>query len=180
MKPLREIADQPMEWANKTAQKREYKLRAGQEVVASLRWEKAFGSLATAQAADGAWTLKRSGFLMPKVTARSSGADTEVLVFHPSWRSEGTVEFSSGARFRWLNTSFWHSEWAFANEKGDSLIHFKLHSGLMKQSAELRVEPEAASLPELSLLALLGWYVLILMSKDAGGAAAAAAAAAAG
>jgi hypothetical protein len=179
MKPLRAVADQPLEWTKGSGQKREYELRAGQEVVALLRWDKAFGSLAAATASEGEWTFKRSGFFSPRVTTRLLGSETEVLVFKPTWRCEGTVECSSGARFRWLNTGFWRSEWTFASENGDPLVHFKLHSALLKQSAEVRVEPGAASLPELSLLALLGWYVLVLMSQDAGATAAGAAVAAA-
>jgi hypothetical protein len=63
MKAIPEVADQPLRWTRPALLKREYELRAWDDVVATLRWQKTFGSLALAETADGTWTFKRSGFL---------------------------------------------------------------------------------------------------------------------
>lgn len=180
MKSIREVADQPLQWTQPKALKREYELRAGDDVVAFLRWEKAFGSLAAAESADGKWTFKRSGFLTPKVTVRIAGSESEVAVLRPTWRGEGTLECTNGYRYRWLNISFWRSEWAFINEAGQTLVRFKPQFAFFREGAEVKVEPGAVSIPDLSLLTLLGWYLMVLMSEDTGGAAAAAAASTSG
>ena len=96
MKPIRGVAGQPLRWTQPTLLKREYELHAGDEVVATLRWQKTFGSLALAEAADGTWTFKRSGFLRPKITVRVPGSETEVAVFKPAWGGEGTLRLSAG------------------------------------------------------------------------------------
>jgi hypothetical protein len=173
MKAIREVAEQALRWTQSSALAREFELRAGEEVVGTLRWQKAFGSLALAEAADGAWTFKRAGFLCPRVTVRLPGSEMEVAEFKPGWAGEGTLRLADGRSYQWQKTSFWRSEWAFAGEVGTALVHFKPEFAFFKHAAEVRVEPAAVAVPDLSLLALLGWYLMILMSEDAGGAAAA-------
>lgn len=172
MRSIREVAEQPLRWSQPSALKREYELHAGDDVVATLRWQKTFGSLALAETAGGSWTFKRSGFLRPKVTVRMLGSEMEVGVFKPGWGGEGTLRFSEGPCYEWQNTSFWRSEWAFANDAGESLVHFKPEPAFFKQSAEVKVELCAVALPELSLLTVLGWYLMLLLSEDSAGAAA--------
>ena len=167
MRSIRELSGQPLRWAQPGAFTREYELRAGDEVLATLRWQKTFGSLALAAAADGTWTFKRSGFLSPQVTVRLPGSEADVAVLRPGWRGEGALELSAGRRYPWRNTSFWRSEWAFADVAGEPLVQFKPEFAFFKQAAEVTVDPRAAPLPDLSLLTLLGWYLMVLMSEDA-------------
>jgi hypothetical protein len=182
MRSIREVAERPLRWTQPSALSREYELRDGDEVLATLRWQKTFGSLALAESADGAWSFKRSGFLGPKVTVRVPGSETEVGVFKPGWRGEGTLRLSNGRGYQWVNTSFWHSEWAFADEAGEPLIRFKPEFDstavplFFTHAAAVKLEPSALSVPDLSLLTVLGWYLMVLMSEDAAGAAAGAAA----
>jgi hypothetical protein len=172
MRAIHEVAAQTLRWTQPSALSREYELHAGDEVLATLRWQKTFCSLALAESADGAWTFKRSGFLSPKVTVRVPGSDTEVGVLKPGWRGEGTLRLADGRGYQWVNTSFWRSEWAFANESGESLIHFKPEVAFIKQAAEVKVEPRAVAVSDLPLLTVLGWYLILLLSEDAAGAAA--------
>jgi hypothetical protein len=56
------------------------------------------------------------------------------------------------------------------------LISF--HSGgVLHLSAEVNLQPNASTLPELPWITMLGFYLIIMMQRDAAGAAAAAAAA---
>jgi hypothetical protein len=174
VKSIREFANQPLKWAKPSVLTAAYELRAGEDILATLRWEKTFGSLAVAESADGTWTFKRSGFLSPKVTVRVPGSESEVAVFKPSWKGEGTLQGPNGRSYQWLKTGFWRVEWAFANEAAEPLVHVKPEFAFFKLAAEVKVEPGAVSLPDLALLTLLGWYLVVLMlSEDGGGAAAA-------
>jgi hypothetical protein len=178
MRSIREVAEQTLRWTQPSALAREYELRAGDETLATLRWQKAFGSLALAESADGEWTFKRSGFLSPRVTVRAPGSETELAVFRPGWRGEGALRLSDGRGYQWANTSFWRSEWAFADEAGEPLVRFKTEFepttgfAFFKQAAEVTFEHRGHSLADLSLLTLLGWYLMVLMAEDAAGAAA--------
>ena len=93
MRAIRDITEQGLHWTQPSTFNREYELRAGDEVVATLGWQKTGGSLALARSTEGNWTFKRSGFLSPRVTVRLAGSETEVAVFKPSWRGEGTLAF---------------------------------------------------------------------------------------
>lgn len=50
-------------------------------------------------------------------------------------------------------------------------MSFKASSGVMKWGSEVEIPPSAADLPELGLLASLGWYMLIIQMRDASAAA---------
>jgi len=97
-------------------------------------------------------------------------------VFKPGWRGEGTLRLSGGRGYQWVNASFWRSEWAFADDAGEPLIHFQTEfdatavPAFFKHAAAVKLEPSALSVPDLSLLTVLGWYLMVLMSEDAAGA----------
>ena len=167
MKSLREVFDQPMTWAHARAPERAYELRAGEDVLATLRWQKTAGSLALAESADGKWTFKRSGFFSPRVTVRCAGTESDIAVFTPDWfAGRGSLELAGGRRFRWATTSFWRSEMAFCSEAGQPLVHYKPERSLQLAAANVEIEQAAVAIPELSLLVLLGWYFMLLMAED--------------
>ncbi len=166
MKSIREVATRPLEWTQPSMLKREHELRAGDELLAHLRWDNAFGSRARAESAAGAWTLKRSGFLSPRVTARVDGTEIEVLALRPSWTGQGTIEVAQGARYGWSKPSFWHSEWVMADTAERPLVRFKPRFSMVRQSTEVILEPKAVELRDLELLLAFGWYLMVLMAED--------------
>jgi len=154
----------PLVWTQPKALPREYQLTRGEEPVGWLRFQKPFGSLATAEVGSHSWTFKREGFFHPRATVRTPGSDANLAVFRPNWSGTGVVELSGGRVIRWHRTSFWKSEWSFLERDDRPLLLFKQHTGLMKISA--LVESESATEPELPLLAALGWYLLLLNAED--------------
>lgn len=54
-----------------------------------------------------------------------------------------------------------------ADPNSTPLVHFKSQAGLMKMEGQVDIEPAASALAELPLLAVLGWYLLILFARDA-------------
>ena len=57
---------QELEWRQPEALRRFYQLTQGGREVASLWFEKSYGSLATGAYGQAMWTFKRTGFLSPK------------------------------------------------------------------------------------------------------------------
>jgi hypothetical protein len=167
MKNLRDVISHPMRWAQPSAAKRTYELRAGDDVVAILRWQKAGGSLALAESAEGQWTFKRTGFFSPKVSVRVVGTESDIAVFTPDWfAGRGTLELAGRRKFRWATMSFWRSQMAFCSEVGQPLVHYKPESALQLAAAKVEIEQAGAAIPELSLLVMLGWYFMLLMAED--------------
>jgi hypothetical protein len=72
----REFADVSLRWVQPDVVDRRDQRRAGDAILATLRWENLLGSLATGETAEGRWTLKRAGFLRPRVRplSRRGGA----------------------------------------------------------------------------------------------------------
>jgi len=163
---LREFADVSPRWVQPDVTDRRYELRAGDVVVATLCWGNPWGSLATGETAEGRWTLKRAGFLQPRVTIRVTGSDAQAGIVTLHWAGNGDVQLADGHAFRWTRTGFWHSEWAFTSTGGELLVVFKPKFVMMGFEAEIEIEARALSLPELSLLALLGWYLMVLINEE--------------
>ncbi|HXN00332.1 MAG TPA: hypothetical protein VN973_00395 [Candidatus Dormibacteraeota bacterium] len=175
MRPISEFAGQELLWIQPVVRKREHELRAGDDVVATLGFQR--GSLADAQAAGGHWTFKRQGFWHPRVTVRTAGSDTDIAVFQPRWVGGGTLEFPDGRTVRLSSANFWQSEWLWQdNEK--PLIRFKGRHGIVKARGAVELEPDVVASPDLAMLVLLGWYLILLHAEDSAAASSAASVAA--
>jgi hypothetical protein len=165
MKSVRKIAPATLQWIQLRVIKHEFDLRYEDELCGTLRWEKAFGSLASATSDDGQWTFKRVGFLNPRVTIRQPGSDMDIGAFKPGWTSSGVLEFPSGRKFQWEHKDFWRLEWTF-QEGGQELLRFKSRAGSFKMKVRVDLAPSVRNVSEASLLVLLGMYLLVLMRDD--------------
>jgi hypothetical protein len=166
MRRISELIDQQLKWVQPSALKMQYELHASDELVATLHFRSTFGTFATAESADGCWTFKRVGFWQTRVTVRPCGADNDIATFNNNtWKGGGTLEFPNGRKFL-ATTNFWQTKLEFQNESGDSLIQFKT-SGLVHLSATVEIQPNTLLLPELPLMLILGWYLIVMMYMDA-------------
>jgi hypothetical protein len=163
MEKLRHGSINSLTWVQLRGPGREFELKSGDLVFATLKWEKLFGSLATAATAEGAWTFKRVGFFKPSITIRALGSEQNVAVFSPGWTGAGTLEFANGLKLKWTNRDFWHSIWGFLDETGEDVLVFKSSPGLLKLTVQVDIKRDT---PENAVLAAMGMYLLILMSDD--------------
>src|SRR6266850_1503326 len=155
----------------------EYELRAGDELIATLRFRSSFGSFATAESPDGCWTFKRVGFWQTRVTIRTCENDTELATFrNNTWTGGGTLELPDGRTFR-ATTNLWQSKREFKDGSDDVLIQLA-GRGVAHLSATVEIRPSALRMPELPWMVMLGWYLIVMMSHDAAAGAAAGGAAA--
>jgi hypothetical protein len=171
MQNLRACVGHEMTWAQRhTLIVPEYELRDGQETVGTLRFRSAFGSLATAEGADGCWTFKRVGFFRTRATVRTCGADNDIAVFkNNTWSNGGTIEKVGECSFQ-ASTNNWSSRYDIANAAGDSLIHYESRFSIINPKRVIVIQPAAAESDELPWLALFGWYLLVMLQFDCAGA----------
>lgn len=167
MKTIHESGQRELSWIQPRKHKRDYELRADEEVLATLRWEKQQKQTAAGETAEGRWTFRRQGFLHQHVEARQSESELEVARFQPLWRGGGTLEFPDGRRFGLRPTSFWNAEWAWTTAANDILLRIKRAARPATAKGHIDLLPGASAIPELSLLILLGWYLIILAADDA-------------
>ncbi len=152
-------------WTQPQILKHNYELRVGDNLYATLRWEKGWGSLAVAETTEGSWSFKRAGFLHPHVTIRNAGAETDIAVYESRWNGKGTLQLPNVQQFQWVNTNFWSSQWGWQNVEGMPVLSFR-RVALLKADTAVEIAPAMLMLPELPLLTTFGWYLMILMASD--------------
>ena len=146
-------------------------LVADGQVYATITWTKSWGSLARGESADGEWTLKRIGFLRPRVTVRTPGSSSDLAVVTMDWNGGGSVAFSDASAFAFRRAGFWHPQLVLTDSVGTRVFAMTPTASLGKQEAILTLENEAArSSWRTSLLAILGWYLSILITDYDGSA----------
>ena len=165
MKRIADLAGHELHWT-KGDRHTAHVLRVGDETVATLRFRSAWGSLATAESADGCWTFKRVGFLQTRVTIRRCDSEDEIAVFkHNSWTGGGTLEMD-GHRYL-ADTNCWMTTFGFSTDAGEPLMRFRKIKGLMRLSSAVEILPAGAALHHAPWLVMLGWYLTVQMHNDA-------------
>jgi hypothetical protein len=168
MKTIREAAGQDLQWKGKEVglfATDESELRSGDEVLAMLHAREKGTDWTCGEAAEGRWALKSrnigSGEIVV-ITELDSQAEIAVVkrgrkqgIFK---RDNDYLEFSDGRLVTWSKASKWHDEWDWIDSDGRPLIHFQ-------RGHHVVIEPLALSLPELSLLVIVGWQLMKLQEE---------------
>lgn len=165
MKPFAEAGNRLL-WVRPSPDGKLYKLQSGDEDVAVLRWEKSTGSLAQAETSTGKWTLKRIGYLQPRLSVRRAGSEQDLAWFEPGVGGGGAVHLASGHIFRW-SSNFWRAEWAWVNAAGKHGVKFHRQFSEKEREGTVQIEPGVLPERELPILIVLGWYLIILQTEDA-------------
>lgn len=156
-----------LHWTQPSAPRMEYELRSRGELVATLGLCRRFGSLATAESADGSFTFRRTGFWQNRATIRERGGETDLAVFRNNpWAAGGELLVACGRRYK-ATTNFWLTWFEFCTEEEKSLVSF-CYNGLCRRSAQVDVAAAARGLADLPLLVLFGWYLMVMLDRDAG------------
>jgi hypothetical protein len=163
MRRMSEVADRLLAWEPVGA--RNLELRSGGEVLATLRWANACGSLATGEAAEGRWTFKRVGFFRTRITVRSAGTDFEIAEMTATERRK-LLAFSDGSSCRWGRVARGSRESAFFDDADRPLVRFSGRRSHPTPRINVAIEPAGAASGELSLLVLIGAYRLVLEHED--------------
>ena len=168
MIPISETELLTLHWIQYGFINRKYVLFSGDHPVASLRWIKSKIPHAIGETADNRWIFQSSRLLYPRVSIKSGEADQLEATFEATMKGHGKLTFTDGRNFHWLSTDFWNNEWVFTDAQGERLIQFIPEQGLFKIGAALNLEPQVLSLPELPLLAVTGWYLLVNINEQDG------------
>jgi hypothetical protein len=168
MKAIREAAGQDLQWRGKKVGlfvTDEFELRSGDEVLAMLHAREKRTDWTCGEAADGRWALKSrnigSGEIVV-ITELDSQAEIAIVkrgrkqgIFK---RDNDYIEFSDGRLVPWKKASKWQDDWDWVDSDGRHLIHFQ-------RGHHVVIEPLALSLPELSLLVIVGWQLMKLQEE---------------
>jgi hypothetical protein len=150
-----------LRWLRRSESPLEFELLAGDQSLATLTWKGGAGSLTTARAAAGTWTLKRTGFLNPRVDVRVEGAPATVARLSVHWNYH-RIDVTGGPSYRFHRAGILLPAWQITEESGREVLHIepvregrKLVGGAVVASS--RAPPAA-----FSLLAVVSWYFIVL------------------
>lgn len=167
MRRLADVIHGRLRWVQPLVLSRAYELRHDEEIVATLSFRSAFGSLATARSADGAWTFKRVGFFQTRATVRAENEQADLAVFEPhTWKGGGTLRLPDGRTIQ-VTTNLWQSRIEFLLEEDRVLFRYRTE-GFVRQEADLEILPDAERLPELPWLLPFGWYLAVMLHEQHG------------
>ena len=175
MRTIRDAAPSNLSWQQPQAFKCAYELRAGDELLGSLRKTRKLGAAMEAEIGATRFTFEPAGFFRSRVTVREAGAAGEPAVFQSGFCGGGQLAMQDGRSYRWKMTSFWGSRWAFVDDSDRPLVSLRPRNRVFRTGSEVEIAPGALALPELPLLVLLGWYLLLRITQDSAAVAAASA-----
>lgn len=166
MQHIADVIRRPVRWSQPSMLERGYELRSGSDLVATLSFRSAFGSLASARSADGAWTFKRTGFWQTRATVRAEGTAADLAHFeHNTWAGGGTLHLVGG-RALLVTTNLWQTKIEFRQSEDHVLFRYRTE-GAFRQAGELEAFPGLEGLREMPWLVLFGWYLVVMMRQDA-------------
>ena len=159
MRPLREAAGQELQWHGK----KEFELRAGDEIWAILHAGERGADWTIGEAADGRRALRSEHIGSGEILVISEQVSQAQIAVVKHGRKHGLfardddyIEFADGHVVAWHKTSAWRDdEWDWVDREERPLIHFQREHRVV-------IEPTARSLPELSLLVVAGGQLIRL------------------
>lgn len=138
-----------------------YQLRSGSDPIATLHWDRAVETVATAEAEGMVWTVRRSGFLAPAVTVRDRTTEKELAILHVHL-NHSVLQVAGGATYRWTRTGFWVPAWEFQSLTGSELVDFEpVREEAHLEGGLVSVSPEGRKDPNLLLFLVVGWYFIV-------------------
>ena len=151
MKALQDAAGQSLEWVIPNVLKKEYELRAGDELFVTLHYGPPMFMRITAEADNLHLTLPYAHGI---VTVYSNDAKTEIGSVSCDRSNGDVLTLTNGKQFRLIwNDSFLNSA-TWVDEQGTELL--KLTEG-----KHIELLANVSSIAELPLLAILAWYLHI-------------------
>ena len=121
MKSLKDVKKNEMKWIQ-SGKLESQLVTIENETIAKLVWKNSWGSLATGESSEGRWTLKREGFLRPRITIREAGSDFSLGVLSMRSVGSGVLRFEDGQTYQFNRSK---EGLKVVNPSGDNVLVLK-------------------------------------------------------
>jgi hypothetical protein len=148
-------------WVKPKWTRRQFALRSGDTILATLTWTR--GSSALAQWGASQYRFSRQGWLRPRVLIRDASADDTSEPLATFTQRGGALTFPDGRIFVWKKPKRLTNERIWADAAGTELVRFR---AVRRSTVTVTTPPESAQQLELPVLILLGQYLLVLAAQD--------------
>ncbi|RYX81114.1 hypothetical protein EON83_25575 [bacterium] len=172
MKRLQDCWNENLVWERIKPLQPQFELRLGDEVLA--RMSKAMiNTKGEAEAQDGQWTMKSEGMWKTRIMVREAQSGTIVATMPwavPMGKIPARIlELTNGTQYPlFLNIGKGGNlESGFTTPTGRFLVSGRSEGMADKHKGIVRIDSAAQTLPELSLLVCLSWYLNMFAVQDA-------------
>lgn len=162
MKPLAESSGS-LAWSPVSSIRRDSVLRDGADIFGVVHWQSAFKAAALGGTASGEWNFVLEGFVFRQwIRVTPTGEKEPCAIFRASPSLNGVLELQGGKSYYW-HSNFWLTKWIWSDEEGTDLLLFDRNLSLIAEGS-LEIIPEAIPNPDVPLLSVLGWYLIVVVS----------------
>lgn len=158
---------EPWLWTRPKLWRRRYELKAGAELLAVLESRSSFRSDTVVETATGRWRMRHEGLLRGFVRILHEGHAGDAATFRPRWFGAGDLTTQRGDVLRWHRGDFWGRRWEMMDSGGLMRIAFARAPAFFSLDTRVEIAEHARRDPELEPLVLLGFYLLLLMARQA-------------
>lgn len=160
--PIDSVDRSALRWLRTGTGAPEYTLLADESAVAILRWARHAGARATAETAQGRWTLGRSGFLVPHLTVRREGSDVPIARL-TNRLGHHDIELGGGGSYRIKRAGLLLPAWKISDAAGAERVHVEAVAEKRRLEGGAIVTTDPLPPGELLLLCVLSWYLIVLL-----------------
>lgn len=161
------LVGQTLTWVPTAALKARYDLITSDNTTLATLDMSSWTSKANARVPEGTLFLHKEGWSGLKVAIYSVEQGPLLATYQRKWTgTSGQLLFPDGREFRWGKVNFWGTQKAWTNPAGKT-AYVQLSVGGFSRKSSVIIRPQAAEIPELSLLLVLGLYNILIERRDA-------------
>ena len=164
---------QTLTWVPTAALKARYDLITPDNTTLATLDMSSWTSKANALVPEGTLFLHKEGWSGLKVAVYASEQGPLIATYQRKWSgTSGQLVFSDGREFRWSKINFWGTQKAWTDPASTG-VYVQFSTGGFSRKSSVVIYPQAADIPELSLLLVLGLYNILIERRDTAAASAA-------
>lgn len=162
------LVGQTLIWVPTAAFKDRYNLIAPDNTTLATLNMGSWASKANALVPEGTLFMHQEGWSGPKVAIHSVEQGPLLATYQRSkWNlTSGQLLFPDGREFRWGKINFWGTQKAWTDPTGHT-TYVQLAVGGFSRKSTVVIHQQAAEIPELSLLLVLGLYNILIERRFA-------------
>ena len=151
MQPFQEFIGQELIWIPKSPLPNHHEVRVGDAVLATLDTRRPI----TAVVAEGSFIMKEEGVFRKRFSVHAQESGPALATYTGGWGTN-TLPWRDGLILQWGNP-MWGGKGGWKDMAGLLFIHFHRRS--------ITLYPQAAMLPDLSILVALGLYMTLRQAR---------------
>ncbi|MBV9712879.1 MAG: hypothetical protein JO011_18415 [Ktedonobacteraceae bacterium] len=171
---LQYLIGQELTWIPTASFKTRFDLIApGNSTLATLDMSN-WSTKANATVPEGTLFMQKENWSGLKVAITPGEQGPLIATYQRKWSgTSGQLLFPDGREFKWTKLNFWGTQKAWTDPAGNT-SYVQFSTGSFSRKVNAVINPQAAAIPELSLLLVFGLYNILVERRAAAAAAGAA------